>query len=367
MKKEHVTYAELGEYLTETCSESDRTRIGGHIETCPSCKKALGLFEQSLQPYRKSKVKLPAALKKRVMETHGFIIAEGEGVMGPAEEIRGRKLGWLIIYPGLAVAILLVVLLFLFRGGEQIVLPLSSIRGDAEINGSPLLGIALAGRGDWIVLDAGAEALLAVQEGCLIGIHEDTQLLIDRAARPHVGSANFDITLKNGSIYVIWKGSAMDYTIRTPEGLIRSKGTEFLLIAGEGRTDLLMKEGEVEIESHQGEKAAARTGEKYSLDKNEKSIIREPLSTEDRRLIRDGSLLIKKSTGKKSDNPGQMKENVKELDRNNIKVKKPETVPEEKTIKPERNSSDSGEVKREIREMKRDSARERRSVRHRQR
>jgi len=247
--------------------DESKSEVLLHVSECEKCRSRTMSIRAVLESSDNSTIAASDDLEKRIVRS--FRKIQGEDVRSRVNFLSIKKL----FKPALAVAVLFFVALSSFiifkspNGGVPVAV--SNAKGIVTINGENAEQGAELTTGSEIKTGNQSIAEITFNNQFRIELAKGTSLLIiktifDEKQNKYI----FSFSLKKGKIYSEFYHSSrhMEYSFKTPDAVIYSIGTKFLLSAAEKKTDLFLTEGTLKIRSiSSGEEIRSTDGKKYSI------------------------------------------------------------------------------------------------------
>ena len=250
--------------LSEDKSNSD---ILLHVSECEECRTRFNAILAVLESSDNSNIVSSDDLEKRIVRS--------------SREIRHHEalrktifpLNIKVLKPVIAAAAVLFIALssFIIFKNQTRVVPIlvSNVKGTVMIDrGNAEQGVKLV-PGSEIKTDDQSIAEIILNKQFRIELAENTILLVEKTIfnKKH-NIFIFSFNLKKGKIYSEFyhNNQQMEYSFKTPDAVIYSIGTTFLLSVSDGTTDLFLNEGKLKIRSTlSGEEIQSTAGKKYTV------------------------------------------------------------------------------------------------------
>lgn len=261
--KLHISNKDLALLSAGLVEGQKKEKILSHLELCERCRDSYGKISSIFAPLYKNSI--PSnMLEQRVIRSFREITA--------SEKVKTRGLLWKFAAAMAAVVIVSASAMYMSMPDEKIVemdLAALSITGKSEINGKALATPVSVSSGTRIVSDNGALAEVGLDSVFTVRIVDSADLLIEKAVKKG-DEYEFRFTLSAGKVIADFNENVkMKYSFTTPDSLIESIGTSFMIDSAPGKTVLSVKTGKLWItKSSATGRSLAVEGNRYLIDKD---------------------------------------------------------------------------------------------------
>jgi len=256
-----------------------------HIKNCASCSKKYENIRMLLAPSDNSEMAPSNNLESRILRSYREINRLNKA----PSRVSGIRTGFLpgpVLAAAAAVVIiagaLLVKPFFMPDATAEIIL--TKFRGSVTADGRAALTGTKILSGGAVMTEKGSYAEIRFKDSFRIVLNEETLLRIIRAETGPRDTLIFDFHIERGSVYSKFiHGGKTAYSFTTPEAVVHSIGTEFVL-GTSGKTTLILTEGNVRVRKKESPvDMDCGPEKKYIIDGSIKSA---PLGRDDIMLVK---------------------------------------------------------------------------------
>ncbi len=250
--------------LSENESNSD---VLLHVSECEKCRSRALSIRAVLESSDNTTITASDNLENRIVQS--FRRIKDEDARGRVNFLLNKQL----FKPAFAFAALFFIALSSFiifksqNGGVPVAV--SNAKGIVTINGENAERGAELTTGSEIKTGNQSIAEITFDNQFRIELAKDTSLSVEKTMfNKSQNKLIFSFSLKKGKIYSEFyhNSQQMEYSFKTPDAVIHSIGTKFLLSVSEGKTELFLTEGSVKIQSTvSGEEMLSTEGKKFII------------------------------------------------------------------------------------------------------
>lgn len=242
-----------------------------HVSECEECRRRFNAIGAVLKSSDNSKIISSDDLEKRVVRSFQRIKHE-ETQKKSIFLFKNNFLKPLIVSVAMFFIVLSSFIIFKDQTGnglKGVQAVLSSVKGTVTIDGVNAEPGAALIIGSVIKTDDQSIAEITFNKQFRIELAGSTIFSVEKTAfNENQNKYIFSFNLEKGTIYSEFyhNNRHMEYSFNTPDAVVYSIGTKFLLSAAEEKTDLFLTEGTLKIRSiSSGEEIRSTDGKKYSI------------------------------------------------------------------------------------------------------
>jgi len=250
--KRHLNKKNIISMLENSLPEKKNRKLNNHINECKSCREKYENARLIFTSSDNSLILPPENIEKEIIHyIRSLKIHE-------ASKTEKNRLSF-ILKPALITAALFLVVSISFilnRTPEELYSPVnltvSKFSGEFSVNSKKIKSPAQLKKGDILQTAKASSMLVKLDSLMSIRIMPDSEIKISESKYSEKNNHYlFAFDLKNGRIHSIFnhKGITLDYSYNTAFARIESTGTEFLITAKKKYSQIVLKNGTIEITS----------------------------------------------------------------------------------------------------------------------